>query len=486
VDDEENEQHDQGDAGDGQTFSDRFAHDATPCRGAPAAAGRACIRRRVVTVCQRRRVVSDFATLETDSSAAAAPLRRMIFPVLFGTMAPGDAHGLAQPLARLSAALQSPHGRRTGRSFLNPPLADVRGEADEGQDGHRHRASTFDNTQRRQDRGAGRRAYRGNEHARGTDSPRRAVSPFRGAAVRGGADGGAAGMTTRDIPVFLSIDAVPEALGFDSGAMKGIRELLIRYVEGGHIAGAAALVARYGQIVQRLAVGWADLDTKKPLASDTLFRIFSLTKPITSVAALMLVEQGAVALDDPVSDYIPAFRDVRVFAGLQGGRIVTEPPRRSLTVRHLLTHTSGVAGTAMRSDEPLAAAYRNARIGDERLTLAEMCERLAEIPLLFHPGEQWRYGVSTDVLARVVEVASGMSFGRFLRERLFLPLGMHDTSYVVPPEKRDRLATLYTATAGGLRPLKHTNVTPATAAAAGAAPADARAASNAQVARGEL
>ena len=293
-------------------------------------------------------------------------------------------------------------------------------------------------------------------------------------------------MTTRDIPVFLSIDAAPEALGFDSGAMKGIRELLIRYVEGGHIAGAAALVARYGQIVQRLAVGWADLDTKKPLASDTLFRIFSLTKPITSVAALMLVEQGAVALDDPVSDYIPAFRDVRVFAGLQGGRIVTEPPRRSLTVRHLLTHTSGVAGTAMRSDEPLAAAYRNARIGDERLTLAEMCERLAEIPLLFHPGEQWRYGVSTDVLARVVEVASGMSFGRFLRERLFLPLGMHDTSYVVPPEKRDRLATLYTATAGGLRPLKHTNVTPANAAAAGTAPADARAASNAQVARGEL
>lgn len=279
-------------------------------------------------------------------------------------------------------------------------------------------------------------------------------------------------MDARNVPMSVEADAAPEALGFDADGLSKTRELLGSYIGRGHIAGACVLIARHGQVAQLLTAGWADLEAKIPMAADTLFRIFSLTKPVTSVAALMLAEQGAIGLDDPVADYIPAFRDVRVFIREEHGRVVTEPPKRPPTIRHLLTHTSGIAGTAMRSDEPLAAAYRRARIGDERLSLAETCQRLAEIPLLFHPGECWRYGVSTDVLARVVEAASGMGFGAFLRDRLFTPLGMRDTSFAVPQEKRSRLAVLYTASPGGLRPLRHAHAPSAVASADAVQPND--------------
>src|SRR5690606_30391111 len=218
----------------------------------------------------------------------------------------------------------------------------------------------------------------------------------------------------------------------------------------------------------------AELESGTPMAPDTRFRIFSLTKPVTSVAALMLVERGLLALDAPVEEYIPAFRGIQVFVGQENGRLVTEPARRPPTVRHLLTQTSGIAGTAMPPAEPLAALYREARIGDESLTLEETVNRLARIPLLFHPGERWRYGVSTDVLARVIEVASGMHFGDFLREHVFAPLSMHDTGFTVPADKRHRLAALYSPSpSGGLRPMRGLNPAagPAAAPAAGAAAA---------------
>lgn len=256
-------------------------------------------------------------------------------------------------------------------------------------------------------------------------------------------------------PVNMVTAADAEALGFHGAKLAGAERLLADYVAEGHIAGAVSLVARRGNIAQLLAVGHADIESDAPMAADTLFRVFSLTKPVTSVAALMLVERGRVSLDAPVADYIPAFRDIPVFVGEEGGRLVTEPARRPPTVRHLLTQTSGIAGTAMPPREPLTAVYRRARIGDENLTLEETVDKLAEIPLLFHPGEQWRYGVSTDVLARVVEVASGMRFGDFLRENIFEPLEMHDTGFAVPQEKAHRLATLYTAMPSGeLRPMR--------------------------------
>lgn len=270
--------------------------------------------------------------------------------------------------------------------------------------------------------------------------------------------------------------ADPAALGFDADKLAGTRRLIQKYIDRGKIAGAVSLVARRGQVAQLLAVGHAELESGTPMAPDTLFRIFSLTKPVTSVAALMLVERGLLALDAPVEEYIPAFRGIQVFVGQENGRLVTEPARRPPTVRHLLTQTSGIAGTAMPPAEPLAALYREARIGDESLTLEETVNRLARIPLLFHPGERWRYGVSTDVLARVIEVASGMHFGDFLREHVFAPLGMHDTGFTVPADKRHRLAALYSPSpSGGLRPMRGLNPAagPAAAPAAGAAAAPA-------------
>lgn len=251
--------------------------------------------------------------------------------------------------------------------------------------------------------------------------------------------------------------ADPETLGFDGKKLAATERLLNEYIDQRRIAGAVSLVARRGEIVQLLALGRADLETGTPMTLDTLFRIFSLTKPVTSVATLMLAERGDISLDDPVEDYIPAFRDTPVFVGEENGQLVTEPPRRSPTVSHLLTQTSGIAGTAMPPGEPLAALYRRARIGDEGQTLEETVDKLAEIPLLFHPGEQWRYGVSTDVLARVIEVASGMRFGDFLRKNVFEPLGMHDTGFTVPEDKQPRLATIYsTIPAGQLRPMRQT------------------------------
>ncbi len=227
---------------------------------------------------------------------------------------------------------------------------------------------------------------------------------------------------------------------------------------GARISGAVSLVARQGRVAQLLTVGHADIEAQHPMTSNTLFRIFSLTKPVTTVAALMLAERGGIDLDAPIAEYIPAFKDVQVFVAEQNGHVITEPPRRPPTVKHLLTQTSGIAGTAMTSREPLTSFYRRARIGDEGLTLAEMVDRLAQIPLLFHPGEQWRYGVSTDVLARVIEVASGMRFSEFLRTNLFAPLGMDDTFFAVPDEKAYRLATLYTTMpAGELRPLRQSD-----------------------------
>lgn len=252
--------------------------------------------------------------------------------------------------------------------------------------------------------------------------------------------------------------SAPEELGFDAAKLGSARQLIADYVERRQIPGAVSLVARRGRVAQLLTVGYADVEQQAPIAPDTLFRIFSLTKPVTSVAALMLVERGDIDLDAPIAEYIPAFKDVQVFVAEEDGHVTTEPPRRPPTVKHLLTQTSGIAGTAMTSREPLATFYRQARIGDEGLTLEETVDRLAQIPLLFHPGEQWRYGVSTDVLARVIEVASGMRFGEFLRTNLFAPLGMDDTFFAVPEEKQYRLATLYTTMpTGELRPLRQSS-----------------------------
>lgn len=240
-----------------------------------------------------------------------------------------------------------------------------------------------------------------------------------------------------------------------------LQQLLQHYISKGKCSGAVAVIA--GPEAEQPPVvvtrGVLDTDRPEPMETDTIFRIYSLTKPVTSVAALMLAERGLLALDDAIADYIPAFADVQVLVS-QSGRessaaIETERPVVPPTVRDLLLHTSGIGGTHVAPDAPLAEQYRAGRFDDRNQTLEQLVDKLAEIPLLFQPGQDWRYGISTDVLARVVEVASGQSFDRFLQDNIFDPLAMHDTGFYVEPANARRLATVYGPDArGGLRPLQ--------------------------------
>jgi CubicO group peptidase (beta-lactamase class C family) len=228
------------------------------------------------------------------------------------------------------------------------------------------------------------------------------------------------------------------------GGLDRIGAWMRGYVERGELPGASVLLARDGEILFADACGLRDVEAGHPVERDTVFRIYSMTKPITSVAALQLVEAGALGLDDAVSDFIPSFGRLRVNRHGPGERIETEPARRPMTIFHLLTHTSG-----------LTYGFGNtgavARLYEERSTdfaptdgpLAEVVERLAELPLVHHPGEGWNYGVSTDVLGRVVEVASGLPLDRYFAERILGPLGMTETGFSARTDQVLRLASLY-------------------------------------------
>lgn len=233
-----------------------------------------------------------------------------------------------------------------------------------------------------------------------------------------------------------------------------IERLFEQYIEDNKIAGAVAVIAGTEESRQTVTAGVQDLQTKRPMGLDTIFRIYSLTKPVASVAALMLVERGLLGLNDPVADYIPAFADVQVLVQETEAGVETEPVQPAPTIKDLLMHTSGLGGTHVTSRAPLASAYRAARLDERSQTLEEQAQKLAAIPLLFQPRSKWRYGLSTDVLGRVVEVASGKSFGEFLRENIFDPLQMHDTGFYVGESQIERLATVYgTDPQGNLRPL---------------------------------
>ncbi|HEV8063337.1 MAG TPA: serine hydrolase domain-containing protein, partial [Acidimicrobiales bacterium] len=191
--------------------------------------------------------------------------------------------------------------------------------------------------------------------------------------------------------------------------------------------------------------GLADMEAKTPVEDDTIWRIFSMTKPITSVAAMMLYEQGALELTDPVSRYIPSFEDVRVWVGGSSVRAVTEPATEPVRIWHLLTHTSGLT-YGFHYAHPVDAMYRAAGFdmgAEPDLDLAGCCDAWASLPLLFQPGSSWNYSVSTDVLGRVVEVASGQSLDEYFKTHIFDPLAMGDTAFSVKPEEASRLAQLY-------------------------------------------
>lgn len=240
----------------------------------------------------------------------------------------------------------------------------------------------------------------------------------------------------------LRPEVQPEEVGLSAARLERIRPLLQQYVESGKLPGLVSVIARYGKLVQVESVGWLDIESKTPMTTDAIFRLYSMTKPVTSVAALMLYEEGLFQLDDPVSMYIPAFRRAEVFAGEREGLIQTVAPKRPITVRDLFLHTGGLNMDPPQGS-PLAPLFQAANLGEDNETLEQTVNRWLELPLSHHPGEHWSYGSSTDALAHLVEVLSGQAFDVFLQERIFAPLGMKDTGFYAPPEKHHRLATVY-------------------------------------------
>jgi CubicO group peptidase (beta-lactamase class C family) len=207
-------------------------------------------------------------------------------------------------------------------------------------------------------------------------------------------------------------------------------------------AGYVLLVARGGKLVYSAAIGMRDRARQLPMTSDTRFRIASMTKPITAVAVLMLYEEGRFHLDDPVFRFLPEFANERVFSGVDAqGALITVPAKEPITIRHLLTHTSGL-GYLFDPSTPLGKTYNAMSITDHS-TLADVVRAIAGVPLYFQPGTGWRYSYADDVLGRLVEVVSGMPFERFLKARLFEPLGMTHTGFYLPESDLPLLATLY-------------------------------------------
>ncbi|WP_027582230.1 serine hydrolase domain-containing protein [Bradyrhizobium sp. Ai1a-2] len=241
--------------------------------------------------------------------------------------------------------------------------------------------------------------------------------------------------------------ASPESAGMSQAALDRLEDhLKRRYIEAGRFPGTQLLIYRRGKIVHSTVQGFADVERKVPVKDDTIFRIYSMTKPITSVAFMMLVEEGLVALDDPVHKYIPEWKNLGVFQAGTAPAFLTKPPSRPMQIVDLLRHTSGLTyGFMQRSN--VDAAYRENKIGDvvKAGTLDSMIEDLAKIPLEFSPGEAWNYSVATDVLGYLVGKISGIPFEQFLKQRIFNPLGMNDTDFFVPAEKAHRFAACYSA-----------------------------------------
>src|ERR1700726_2762034 len=245
--------------------------------------------------------------------------------------------------------------------------------------------------------------------------------------------------------------ASPESAGMSEAAFDRLEaHLKHRYVDAGRFPGTQLLVYRRGKVVHSAVQGFADVERKVPVRDDTIFRIYSMTKPITSIAFMMLVEEGRVALAEPVHRYIPEWKNLGVFQAGIAPAFLTRPPSRPMLIVDLLRHTSGLTyGFQQRSN--VDAAYREMKIGEVEKagTLQSMIDSLAKIPLEFSPGEAWNYSVSTDVIGYLIGKISGKPFEQFLQERILDPLGMNDTGFFVPASKAHRLAACYSADGKG-------------------------------------
>lgn len=252
-------------------------------------------------------------------------------------------------------------------------------------------------------------------------------------------------------PIPCTVEA--ESVGMSSDRLQRLSAAMQQYVDDEKAAGIVTYVARSGRVVNLQAFGMSDIQAGREMTPDTIFRIASQTKLITSVAVMMLVEEGQIALEDPLSRYLPAFAQSQVAVATESnGEPELVPAKRPITIRDLLTHTSGISyGVGVSGSYWQEAGIYGGYYADRDESMASLVDRMADLPLDAQPGEHFVYGHSTDILGVVVEKVAGVSLGEFLRERLFVPLQLHDTYFFLPREKADRLAAVYAADATGLR-----------------------------------
>jgi len=232
----------------------------------------------------------------------------------------------------------------------------------------------------------------------------------------------------------------PDKVGFSPSRLNRVNDLMNRYVKSGKLAGVVTCLARRGKIFHREQFGYQNIEANTPVSYDSIFRIYSMSKPITSTALMMLYEDALFNLADPISQFIPAFDDVKVWRA--DGE--WETPSRPITVQDLLRHTAGLSyGVFESSNSPVDKLYDEADLFSNDIKNEEMVRRISKLPLMFQPGEKWHYSVATDVIGFLVEILSGKTLGEFMQERIFDPLGMVDTAFHIDPDKQDRFCTLY-------------------------------------------
>ena len=245
--------------------------------------------------------------------------------------------------------------------------------------------------------------------------------------------------------------AEPEAVGLSGARLERLTEAMQAYVDDGRLAGGVVLVARRGRVAYLRSFGQRDIESRSPMADDAIFRIASQSKAIVSTGVMLLQEEGRLLISDPVGRYLPEFVQTQVAVARDGGGYDVVDARGRVTIRQLLTHTSGVSyGSGPASDRWEAAGIQGWYFADREEPVGDTIARLAALPFDAHPGERWIYGYNTDILGALIEAVSGQPLDEFLRTRILEPLGMEDTHFYLPLDKRDRLATVYSATSNGL------------------------------------
>ena len=234
----------------------------------------------------------------------------------------------------------------------------------------------------------------------------------------------------------------PEQVGLSSQRLQRLDALMRHYVDQNKLPCTLTMIARQGKVVHRQPYGLMDINSNKPVKEDTIFRIYSMTKPLTSLSIMMLYEEGRFLLSDPVSKFIPGFKEIKVFAGQDEHGLQLAELEREITLHDLLTHTGGLT-YGLFGDHPVDAMYQEKKVIGSR-TLSEMVDKLVTLPVLAQPGTLWNYSVSTDVLGHIIELVSGQSLDDFFNQRIIEPLNMVDTAFYVPEEKQERFASLYT------------------------------------------